>query len=91
MIKGITEWIDNWKKKNWRIKVENKDLWEQLDSERDGLSVNWVCILFFGNNNLEIYVKGHSGVEGNEAADKLAVAGCALPLPDATETKATNE
>lgn len=27
-------------------------------------------------------MKGHSGVEGNEEADKLAVAGCSLPFPE---------
>ena len=33
--KGITEWIDNWKKRGWKTAskqpVKNKDLWQRLD------------------------------------------------------------
>ena len=33
--KGITEWIENWKKRNWKTAakkpVKNVDLWQQLD------------------------------------------------------------
>ena len=62
--KGITEWLSNWKKNNWRKSdkkpVENKDLWEQLDKIVSKHSVNWE------------WVKGHSGEKGNEIADALA-------------------
>ncbi len=62
--KGITEWLSNWKKNNWRKsdkkRVENKDLWEQLDKIVSKHSVNWE------------WVKGHSGEKGNEIADALA-------------------
>ena len=62
--KGITEWLSNWKKNNWRKSdkkpVENKDLWELLDKIVAKHSVNWE------------WVKGHSGEQGNEIADELA-------------------
>ena len=34
--KGITEWLPNWKRRNWRRKggkLANVDLWMQLDEE----------------------------------------------------------
>ena len=61
---GILQWLANWKKKNWmtsaRKPVKNKDLWEQLDAEVSRHQINWH------------WVKGHSGNEGNEKADRLA-------------------
>lgn len=62
--KGITEWITNWKKRQWQTAakkpVKNADLWKQLDSEVARHTINWV------------WVKGHAGNEGNELADQLA-------------------
>lgn len=62
--KGITEWIDNWKKRGWKTAakkpVKNVDLWQRLDALAAKHSVHWV------------WVKGHSDNEGNEAADRLA-------------------
>ena len=62
--KGITEWIINWKKRNWRTAakkpVKNEDLWKLLDTQVSRHDVEWV------------WVKGHAGNEGNEAADRLA-------------------
>lgn len=62
--KGITEWIDNWKKRGWKTAakkpVKNADLWQQLDSEVARHTIEWV------------WVKGHAGNEGNELADQLA-------------------
>jgi len=62
--KGITEWIDNWKKRGWKTAakkpVKNADLWRLLDEQVVRHSVNWV------------WVKGHAGNEGNELADELA-------------------
>lgn len=61
---GITEWIHNWKKKNWKTSagkpVKNKDLWEQLDAQVAMHDISWH------------WVKGHSGHDGNERADDLA-------------------
>ena len=61
---GITQWIDGWKKRDWKTAakkpVKNADLWRQLDSEVSKHSIKWV------------WVKGHAGNEGNELADQLA-------------------
>lgn len=66
--KGITEWIHNWKKNNWRNAnrkpVKNADLWQQLDEAASRHDVTWK------------WVKGHAGDPGNERADQLAVKGC---------------
>lgn len=62
--KGITEWIVNWKKRNWKTAakkpVKNCDLWKDLDAEVARHNVHWV------------WVKGHAGNAGNELADQLA-------------------
>lgn len=64
VLQGITEWLPNWIKRNWRTSankpVKNADLWQDLDRERGRHSVDWR------------WVKGHSGNPGNEAADLLA-------------------
>ena len=61
---GITQWIHNWKKNNWRTAakkdVKNKELWQRLDELINFHLVQWH------------WVKGHSGDEGNEMADLLA-------------------
>lgn len=62
--KGITEWIEGWKKKGWktanRKPVKNVDLWKELDIEVENHEVDWH------------WVKGHSGHHENEWADELA-------------------
>jgi len=61
---GITIWISNWKKNNWKTSnkkpVKNKDLWIRLDEAISKKNINWQ------------WVKGHAGNEGNEQADYLA-------------------
>jgi len=61
---GITQWIQNWKKNNWRTAakkdVKNKELWQKLDHLISHHQVQWN------------WVKGHSGDVGNETADLLA-------------------
>jgi len=61
---GITEWMDDWKKRGWKTAakkpVKNKDLWQRLDDAVKKHEVDWQ------------WVKGHSGHEGNERADDLA-------------------
>lgn len=72
--KGITEWIENWQKNNWKNAnkkpVLNKELWQQfLDIK------NTINGKLSENNFPEIkfeYVAGHMGIEGNEIADELA-------------------
>lgn len=65
--KGITEWIEGWKKKNWKD-VKNPDLWKQLDSVCQGRQIEWN------------WIKGHAGHAGNEMADQLANAGVDLVI-----------
>ena len=64
VLQGITEWMDNWKKRGWKTAakkpVKNVDLWRRLDSAIEMHEINWT------------WVKGHSGDEGNEKADMLA-------------------
>jgi len=61
---GITQWLENWKKKNWRTSarkpVKNADLWRQLDEAVQRHTINWH------------WVKGHDGNPGNERCDELA-------------------
>lgn len=67
---GITEWLANWKKRGWiaanKQPVKNADLWRALDEQAARHQVKW------------LWVKGHSGDEGNERADELANRGAAM-------------
>jgi ribonuclease HI len=64
VMKGMTEWIDGWKKRGWKTAgkkpVKNVDLWQELETTLNGHKVKWH------------WVKGHSGVPENERADELA-------------------
>lgn len=61
---GVTQWMSNWKRNNWRTAsrtaVKNADLWQRLDTAATRHDVDWV------------WVKGHAGHPGNERADELA-------------------
>jgi ribonuclease HI len=70
VIRGITQWIWGWRKRGWKTAeggdVLNQDLWQKLatlvdDRKRAGGPVSWR------------YVRGHSGVPGNERVDEIAV------------------
>jgi len=61
--KGITTWIENWKRKGWKTAskkpVKNQNLWKTLDS--------------LNNTNIQwFYVSGHTGNDMNELCDKIA-------------------
>jgi ribonuclease HI len=62
--KGITEWMDNWKRNGWKTAakkpVKNADLWQRLDTAISGHEIQWE------------WVRGHSGHPENELADALA-------------------
>lgn len=62
--KGITEWLPQWKQRNWRTAskqpVKNVDLWQALEIELGEHEIEWH------------WVKGHAGNPGNERADLLA-------------------
>ena len=62
---GITTWVDNWIKKNWKRSdgkpVKNKELWIQLhllNSQIENVTWKWV--------------KAHNGNKWNEKVDTLA-------------------
>lgn len=67
--KGMTEWIEGWKKRGWRTAdkkpVKNDDLWQELDAIAQQHKIEW------------LWVKGHAGDAGNERADALANQGVA--------------
>ncbi|PSO97745.1 MAG: ribonuclease HI [Cyanobacteria bacterium SW_12_48_29] len=70
--KGITQWIQGWKKKGWKTSqkkpVLNQDLWKQLD-QLNSPGVKWQ------------HIRGHSGNEGNERCDAIATAFAAGQSP----------
>ena len=61
---GINQWINNWRKNDWKTSakkpVKNKELWLELDKLVQNYNIEWK------------WVKGHSGHPGNERADQLA-------------------
>lgn len=61
---GVTTWLANWKKNNWRTSqkkpVKNQDLWQRLEQETLRHTIAWH------------WIKGHSGHKENELADQLA-------------------
>ena len=64
VLKGISEWLPNWKKRGWRTAgkkpVKNGDLWKTLDDLAEMHEIEWH------------WVKGHSGHIENELVDQLA-------------------
>jgi ribonuclease HI len=64
VILGITEWVFNWQKNNWRNAAKkpvlNKELWQELFALTEKLKPKWS------------YVEGHAGHKHNERADEIA-------------------
>jgi ribonuclease HI len=61
---GITEWINNWKKKGWltssRKPVKNLDLWQRLEQASARHEIEWK------------WVRGHNLHVENELVDEAA-------------------
>ena len=61
---GMTVWIENWEKNNWKTadkkNVKNVDLWKQLKELVKSNQVEWN------------WIKGHSNDPMNDLADRLA-------------------
>lgn len=78
VILGITEWIFNWQKNNWRNAAKkpvlNKELWEELYTLSKQFKIKWT------------YVEGHSGDKYNERADEIAT-----NFADGNEIRLRNE
>jgi len=64
VIDGISSWIINWKKNNWKTSskepVKNVKLWQKLDYVSSKHEIVWE------------WIKGHSGHIFNEEVDELA-------------------
>ncbi|MCB9006765.1 MAG: ribonuclease HI [Ardenticatenaceae bacterium] len=47
LFQGITQWIRNWRKRNWMKKggeqpVANSDLWQALDKLAENYTIRWI-------------------------------------------------
>ncbi|KAK9762844.1 hypothetical protein K7432_011019 [Basidiobolus ranarum] len=76
VIQSMTSWVHGWLKKGWKG-VTNKDLFEELHNaveKREG-EVIWT------------HIRAHTGVYGNEMADKLANLGASKGLPSGANNK----
>lgn len=71
VIRGATQWLFGWKKRGWKNssgeEIANPDLWQSFDEVllkilKKKWKVNWK------------YVRGHTGIRGNERCDEIAVA-----------------
>ncbi len=64
VVKGMTEWIQGWIKRNWlnaqKQPVKNRDLWEDLLRLSAAHKIQWQ------------WIKGHSGHPENERCDQIA-------------------
>ena len=63
LLNGATSWLNDWKKRDWKRKhgkLQNIDLWKEMDVELSKHQVEWV------------WVKGHAGEPMNERVDALA-------------------
>jgi len=64
LVKGMTEWIQNWKEKQWKNSqkklIKNLELWHQLDRFAQKHTIYWQ------------WLKGHEGHPENEECDRLA-------------------
>jgi ribonuclease HI len=69
LLKGITQWIEGWKRKGWRTAgkkpVMNQDLWMALDGLVHTQQVRWT------------WTRGHASDVDNNRADELATAAAA--------------
>ncbi len=66
VIKGMTKWLHNWKRRDWRGSnkkpIKNKELWQRLDKLSQKHKIKW------------LWIEGHIGKEVNEQVDKIAKA-----------------
>lgn len=64
LLKGMTEWIQGWIRRNWlssqKRPVLNRDLWEELLELSKPHQVEWQ------------WIRGHNGHPENERCDQLA-------------------
>jgi ribonuclease HI len=82
VMKGISAWIKDWKRRGWRTAdkkpVKNEDLWRRLDELAAKHDVEWH------------WVRGHAGHPENERADELANRGIPASGDEAGAFSETN-
>ena len=67
VVNGVTEWVQKWMGNGWKTAsgepVENKEEWTKLTNiiKSSNISIKWE------------HVAAHSGISGNEEADRLAL------------------
>ncbi|SPO03421.1 related to ribonuclease H1 [Cephalotrichum gorgonifer] len=76
-INCVTVWVKSWEKKDWKTStggdVLNQDLVKAIVARMRAREA-------VGSETMFKWIKGHSMNPGNEAADRLAVAGAAKPM-----------
>jgi ribonuclease HI len=64
VVKGMTLWLPNWRKNNWRTAAKkpvlNQELWQTLSVLAENQKIEWK------------YVAGHAGHDANERCDDIA-------------------
>ena len=62
--RGILEWLPQWKARGWKTAdkkpVKNQDLWQLLEAAAARHRIDWH------------WIRGHTGIAGNERCDALA-------------------
>lgn len=75
VVKGLTVWATKWEQEGWKTlknkQVVSMDLFKRARDMISTLNANGLTVKF-------IHVPGHSGIWGNEQADRLAVAGAQM-------------
>ena len=81
VIQGVTEWIHKWNENGWKTAggedVKNKDIWKELA----GLALDTKVKITWK------HVAAHTGIPGNEEADKLAVKAAKQTVVKAQKTE----
>ena len=81
VLDGLTQWLPGWKRRGWKTAskkpVLNQDLWQTLDELTQQHEIRWH------------WVRGHSGLAGNELADELANLGVQAVMQNKGSTTAS--
>tara|TARA_B100001778_G_C18555031_1_gene614895 strand:- start:161 stop:805 length:645 start_codon:yes stop_codon:yes gene_type:complete len=80
VVDGINAWLHNWRKNDWKNSkkkpIANMQMWKDLDNMLDYEHLRGVFSFY--------HVAGHSGDDGNDAADEAANFGAEMALSGKT-------